>query len=173
MMGFHCPFRVGHHAVDVSGLVADTCNVIDRAVRVPLIAKKYLSVCLQFGQYRFIRPVIAFSMGNGQVNRRSQFTLVKAFVRILDPEGLIKATKLDAVVPHQGTGKQTRFAKNLKPIAYSEDLAAFLHKFFQVDHDRGKPGNCTATQVITKGKSTGNDHRFSLRRQAGLMPYAL
>ena len=117
----------------------------------PWGVSKYLELSKEKGLPRMMSIQNPYNL----LNRTYEVGLAEVFGRILRCQALVNAAKLNAIVSDQGARQQTRLAQNLKTVAYAEDGTALFGKGLQVLHDRGKPGDSSATQVIAEGNPPG------------------
>ena len=70
----------------------------------------------------------------------------------------------------QGSREQTGFAKDLKPVAYSQDSPAVIGMLNDRLHNGAKTGNRTATQVIAVAETAWKDKGFGPFQVSLLVP---
>jgi hypothetical protein len=81
-----------------------------------------LPALVQLSQRGSIREKTALTMGDGQTQKRSlRATVGKWRIGDFNPRRHHLANKVERTIPNQGTGEQTDFAKNLKPVANADD----------------------------------------------------
>src|SRR5262249_3880163 len=85
----------------------------------------------------------------------------------------VAADKAQAGVAHHGTGEEARFAQNLETVADAEhNAAAFGERFYGL-HDRRETRDGAGPEIVTVGKSAGQDNGVAAREVLRLVPYEL
>src|SRR6476661_7293453 len=143
-----------HHSKDIPVFVANTSNISRCTVMIGfrcnvsvLVAVfiDHLVICLQIIQQLFFCEIPSLTMSDRYHQR---FIRTNAFqINIFTKELLVNISQKNA-------GQQVCFAKDLESIANSKHLSAFLSKGNNTLHHRTEFGNCTTTQVVSKGKSS-------------------
>ena len=110
-------------------------------------------------------------MGDGNAERRASAAEVQERIRdTFHAHVLVLADEVQRAIANQRAGKQARFAQDLESIADPEQELAgrgvLLHRL----HDRRKPGDGPATQVIAIGKAAGQDDEIVTGDGSFLVP---
>jgi hypothetical protein len=153
---------MGHHSDYVSFPVSDSCNIIEGAIGIEgilhlsvlgAIAEKNLSSFLNLIQHIIRSKETTFSVSDRYPERSAaSFLLFQKY---------IPANKLLVPVAKENTGKQPAFTENLKAVADSEYFTSLVRELYDALHHGTKPGDRSASQVVTITEATGqNDAIF-------------
>ncbi|MNN61854.1 hypothetical protein D3C81_1771120 [compost metagenome] len=128
-----------HHTYHVALLVGNTCNIIQRPVRVACICEYNLIIRLQLCHGLFVTVVITFTVCNRNNNF---FTLgiiaCKRSLVVLHAKHRIMTKELKRHIPAQRAWQQSGFGKNLESIADSQNVLALLSSLGYFSHHRSK-----------------------------------
>src|SRR5262249_50142706 len=89
-------------------------------------------------------------------------------VGTLDAQKDIAANEAELSVAHQHAGQESRFAGDLKSVAYRQHESALGGKGAHRVHDRRAGGDSTTTQVIAVREATRNDDDIDAGRQVAI-----
>ena len=172
---FSGTFRMRHQAEDIALPVADSSDVVARAVGVGRLGQ--LSVRgtvteedpmlpLQLGKGRVVAEVVALTVGDrdaqplpGLVRSRERG------IGLLDTEGDVLTAKPQVPIAQERAGQEPRLTEDLKAIADPDHQAPLAGKGRHCPHDGGEPGNRSRSQVVPVGEaSRQQDHIVPLDR---------
>ena len=77
----------------------------------------------------------------------------------LDPRRHHVADKMQRPVPNQRARQQTDLAKNLEPVANTDDQRSASRRVYHALHDGRKSGDGAAAEIIAVGKSARQHDR--------------
>src|SRR5438445_7299050 len=156
-----------HQAGDVALAVADTGDVVNRAVGIASVVsflgsrkatdgtvgrgvtENDLTIVFEVGERGFVAIVSAVGVRDGNLENLALLRGVgKGRVRLLDANVDMAADKAQAAIAHHGAREQARLAENLEAVANAEYHAAALGEFLDRLHHRRKTCNGARTQVI-------------------------
>ena len=138
--GFAGTFRVWHQARHITSLVANPCDIVQRAVRIRQLRRSTLCVdilpedlisLLELRQSPFIGKVTTFTMCDGQPQQPALGNLAseRRFVRgRLEKD--VFAAELERTIADEGARKQTGFAQNLETVANARTRPSSAAKFW-------------------------------------------
>src|SRR5713226_1076859 len=167
---------MGHETGYVALAVANAGDVADRAVGIADVvsflysrkvtdgtfgsgvAENDLAIFLEFGERGFVAIVITVGVRDGNLENLALLRGVgKRRIRLLDADVHVAADEAQGTIAHHRAREQTRFAKNLEPVANTQNHAAALRKFLDRLHYRGKTRDGARAKIIAVGKSAGQD----------------
>jgi hypothetical protein len=92
---------------------------------------------VQFPQGDFIREEATLPVSDRQTQERPVWATVgKTRIAHLDPRCHHFANEVERAIPNQGPGKQANFAKNLKPVADTDNQFPISRLLHHTRHDR-------------------------------------
>jgi hypothetical protein len=78
--------------------------------------------------------------------------------RVVDPQALVHADELAAVVADQGARQQVRLAQDLEAVADPQNGHATSGRLDHLGHHRSEAGDRAAAQVVAVGEAAGKDY---------------
>ena len=122
------------------------------------VTEKDLPAGLQLSENFRIGAVTPLPVGDGNPQDLSRHVARgETGGGVLHPEKGGLTTKMETLVAGQRPGQKAGFTQNLKSVANADHHLAALRGRFDSLHDRGKPGNRAAAQVIPVGKASWQD----------------
>lgn len=161
---FRSPFRVRHHAQNISLFVDQASNVFDRAIHIGFFRDSAFPVRipeydLVVGFYFFdgVRGgiVVSVKMGDRDPEHSIFLPLVcewRLVVFHLQVDMLTE--KLQVFVPEHGSWEQSQFQKHLETVANAQHEPSPVCEFLEFFHEGGELGYRARPQVISVGKSS-------------------
>ena len=177
------PLGVGHEAEDVAARVADARDVLERSVRVARVRDHALGVAVteqdlavggQLGQGRFVGGVIAFAVGDGDVQHLAR--LGGAEERVIgraDPQEAVLADEMERTVADERAGQEPRLGQHLEAVADADQEPAVIGIIAHGFHNGRKPGDGTAAEVIAVGEAARQDHEIVALEGRIFMPHVI
>ena len=110
-------------------------------------------------------------MGYGQAKHPTNACVLRQNrMGLLHAHMYIGTDKSALGIVQQGTRQQTGLDQHLKAVANADLWSAGSRVFCHGLHDRGKTGNGPGTQVISIGKTAGEDQHINVLRIGVFMP---
>ncbi len=171
---------MGHEAQHVARAIGDARDVTRRAVGIarrgcpPLrvaVGEEHLPVCEQGVERLFVGDVVAFAMGDGQVQDLARLEAVReARVGILDPDGHRLTAKMEAVIADQHAWQQAGLAQDLEAVADADDRPPRRGRLLHRRHDGREAGDGSGAEIVAVGKTAGQDDRVRAVQRGLLVP---
>src|SRR5690348_9546368 len=110
-------------------------------------------------------------MGHRHSQQRTlRTTVCKGRIANFDPHRYHIANKTKRTIAHERAWQQARLAQNLKAVTGSKNELTRSRLLDHRLHDRRKPSNRAATEIIAIGKTAGENDRVVLAQRRPLMP---
>src|SRR5437016_3250949 len=149
--------------VGIAGLVVGTVG--------SGVAENDLAVLLKVSEGDFVAVVIAVGMRDGNLEDLALLRGVgERRARLLDADVHVAADEAQAAIAHHRARKKAGFAQNLEAVADAQDHASALREFLYRLHYRRKPRDGASAEIVTVGKSTGQDDGVAIREIFRLVP---
>src|SRR5438105_11689965 len=152
-----------HHPEHVAALIDDAGDAVHCAVVVPIridhavrrrVAEQHPALALEPRNGRAVGDVIAFAMGDRDTDHLPGIVAAREWrIGTLDTQINVAADKTKLRIAHQYAGQQTRFAGDLKTVAYRQHEPAFGGEAAHRVHDRSARGNGAAAEIIAIGEA--------------------
>ena len=175
---------MGHHAENVSLLIANAGDAVEGAVGVGgmlflcgsfsgggAVAEENLLVLFQGLQGGGVGVVAAFAMGNGEVDDLAGLVgLGPGEMGAFDFDGDAIANKVQVPIAGQRAGKQSHLGQHLKAIANAQNCFSLIRMVDRCLHGWRKARDRTAAQIIAIAKAARNHHHIQIVKVGRLMP---
>src|SRR5262245_3988668 len=158
-----------HEAADVARLVANSGDIVLRAVRVGHLgrAPARIAVTKQDATFTFemvensiFRKIAALTVGNRKTQDRSvPCGICEWAVMSLDTDMHVLANEVKSPIANQGTWQKPRLAENLETVANANHHPTLGSKAFYCAHYWREACNRATAQIIAVRKSARQDDR--------------
>ena len=172
--------RMRHEPGDIASFVANSRDIIERAVWVGLfsgfavginITPEDLVVCPQPGQRLFIGKIAPFTVSDGHAQQfiRGNLICKRRTCRGCFQENVF-AAELKRAIANQRTGEQPRLTQDLETIANSQHGPAIGRERLHCFHHWTESGDGSSAQIIAITKPARDDDGIGIAQRTFLMP---
>ena len=168
MKPIHPPFRMRHHAHNLTGGVAYSSDIVQRTVGIVFfghasfriaIPEYYSSLIFQYFQGAWGHEIITHFMRNGHGQHLSPFAQVGSeSICFFHPDINFLADEFQAVIHSQSPRQHSSFSEHLKSVANPYHILSTFSKIPHRFHNRGKTGDSPCSEIIPIRKTSGEDN---------------
>ncbi|MOA14585.1 hypothetical protein D3C78_1346950 [compost metagenome] len=165
-----------HHSYDIACFVADSRNIIYRAVRVRIarITEHDLVVRFKLRKRSIITVVIAFAVRDWNIyNFALRILVCKRSAAVYHFKLRLMTAELQSVVANQSAWQETSFRQNLKSVANAENVLACFCRFLHLIHNLCKLSNSSAAQIVAIREAARHKNCIISGKISRCMPYVV